>query len=65
MVVPSFKLCKNNWRFLKFVTVLYYKQQKTGWIGGNTDFLVPIFYAEGLGFALVLYAKLKLDIQFA
>ena len=37
---------------------------KIGLLGGNADTFMPIFFADVLGFAPVIKAKLELEIEF-
>ena len=37
---------------------------KTSWVGGKSENLMPGYFANGLGFTVVLKAKLELKIQF-
>ena len=37
---------------------------KTSWVGGKSENLMPGYFANGLGFTVVLEAKLELKIQF-
>ena len=37
---------------------------KTSWVGSNTDIFMPVYSAGGLGFTVVLWAKLELRIEF-
>ena len=37
---------------------------KNGWENGNKDSFMPNFFADGIGFAAALWAKLELEIQF-
>ena len=37
---------------------------KPSWVAGKTENLMPVYSADGIGFTVVLYAKLELEIQF-
>ena len=43
--VRSYKIC---YRISSYITV------KASWVGGKTEILMPVHFADGLGFTVVL-----------